>query len=231
VLTERATAAGVRLELASPVRAIRPVDDGLELTTRRTAAVFDSVLFTAAPAELLRVARDGLPADYRQRLAAVDHTHALCCVLELDRSLTPYYWLSVADPSFPFGGVIEHTNLLPREDYGGRYLVYLSKYLLEHHPLWTAPDGAIWDAMIPWLGRLNPAFEPSWIRAQHVFRAAYAQPIIPCNYSHLVPPFATPLRGLYHACMAQIYPEDRGQSYAVRAGNRAAAALLEEGRL
>jgi hypothetical protein len=28
--------------------------------------------------------------------------------------------------------------------------------------------------------------------------------------------------------MAQVYPEDRGQSYAVRGGNRAAAALLKE---
>jgi hypothetical protein len=31
---------------------------------------------------------------------------------------------------------------------------------------------------------------------------------------------------LAKAFMAQIYPEDRGQNYAVRSGNRAAAALL-----
>jgi hypothetical protein len=30
----------------------------------------------------------------------------------------------------------------------------------------------------------------------------------------------------YNACMAQIYPEDRGQNYAVRSGNRAAERLL-----
>jgi len=30
--------------------------------------------------------------------------------------------------------------------------------------------------------------------------------------------------------MAQIYPEDRGQNYAVRSGNRAAAALLTGSR-
>ena len=50
--------------------------------------------------------------------------------------------------------------------------------------------------------------------------------MIPCHYRSLIPPFATSIPGLYHACMAQIYPEDRGQNYAVRSGNRAAAALL-----
>ena len=227
VLAERVAAAGVRLEMATPVRAIRPTGARLEVSTRNAAAAFDAVLFTAAPAELLRVAGDHLPDDYRRRLGGVDHTNALCSVLELDRSLTPYYWLNIADPSFPFGGVIEHTNFVPPERYGGRHLVYLSKYVLPDHPLWTAPDGAIWDAMLPALPRVNPAFDESWIQARHVFRAAFAQPIVPCHYSRRIPPFATPLPGLYHACMAQVYPEDRGQSYAVRAGNRAAAALLE----
>ena len=224
-LAGRVAAAGVRLEMASPVRAIRPVAGGIEVATRKDAAVFDTVLFTAAPAELLRVAGDHLPAVYRERLGSIDHTHALCCVLELDRPLTPYYWLNIADPAFPFGGVIEHTNLVSPERYRGRHVVYLSKYVLDDHPLWQAQDGAIWDAMLPWLGRLNPAFDASWIQERHVFRAAFAQPIVPCHYSRTIPPFATPIPGLYHACMAQVYPEDRGQNYAVRAANRAAAAL------
>ncbi len=228
-LADRVEIAGVRLELASPVLAIRPAAGGIEVATRRGAKVFDAVLFTAAPAELLRVAGDHLPDDYRQRLGSVEHTNALCCVLELDRPLTEFYWLNIADPSFPFGGVIEQTNLVPADRYGGRRVVYLSKYVLESHPLWKASDGAIWDAMLPWLGRLNSAFDASWIQARHVFRAAFAQPIIPCGYSRAIPPFATPVRGLYHACMAQVYPEDRGQSYAVRAANRAAAALVQEG--
>ncbi len=228
VLGERVAAAGVRLEMATPVRAIRPVAGGVEVATRRDAAVFDTVLFTAAPAELVRVAGDHLPADYRQRLAAVEHTNALCCVLELDRPLTEHYWLNIADPDFPFGGVIEQTNLVPAQRYGGRHVIYLSKYVLADHLLWQATDAALWDAMLPWLPRLNPAFDATWVRAKHVFRAAFAQPIIPCGYSRTIPPFATPIPGLFHACMAQVYPEDRGQSYAVRAANRAAAALLRE---
>jgi len=230
VLAARAVAAGARLELATPVRAIRAVAGRVEVATRAGASPFDTALFTAAPTELLRVAGDSLPDDFRRGLAAVGHTNAVCCVLELDRPLTPYYWLNVADPAFPFGGVIEHTNLVPPARYGGRHVLYLSKYVLPDHPLWSAPDAAVCDVMLPWLPRLNPEFAPAWIRARHVFRAAHAQPIVPLHYSRAIPPFATPIPGLFHACMAQVYPEDRGQSYAVRAGNRAAAALLEEAR-
>ena len=111
VLAARVAAAGVKLRMATPVRAIRPVDGGVEVATRKDAAVFDSVLFTPAPAELVRVAGDHLPEDYRNRLAAVDHTHALCCILELDRPLTGYYWLNIADPAFPFGGSDINTTM------------------------------------------------------------------------------------------------------------------------
>ena len=47
------------------------------------------------------------------------------------------------------------------------------------------------------------------------------------NYSKLLPPLQTPVPGLYSACMAQIYPEDRGQNYAIRIGREAADAILK----
>lgn len=130
-------------------------------------------------------------------------------------------------PRVPFGGVIEHTNYIPRERYGGRYLLYISKYLFQEHALWSAQNDEVWATYRPFLQRINPCFDESWVLARHHFKAAYAQPVIPCNYRSVIPPFETPIPGLYHACMAQIYPEDRGQNYAVRTGNRAAAALLE----
>ena len=228
-LVDRLRDAGVAMEFATPVKRVRPAGGGLEVETRKGAGRFDRVLFTAAPEELDRVAGEYLPADYRATLGGIEHANALCAVLELDRSLSPYYWLNIADPGSPFGGVIEHTNYIPAARYGDRTVVYLSKYLLDDHPLWKAPDSAVWASHLPHLAKVAPAFDESWITARHVFRAAFAQPIVPCHYSRMVPPFATPLPGLHHACMAQIYPEDRGQNYAVRSANRAAAALLATG--
>ena len=230
-LVERVRRAGGRLEYASPVRRIVTAGDGLDVVTRADRERFDTVLFTASPAELLRVAGESLPESNRRSLASLASTAAMCVVLELDRSLVPYYWLNVADAEFPFGGVIEHTNYIPKERYGGRHVVYVSKYMFEDHPLWRARDDDVWQAYRPFVTRLSPDFDESWVLARHHFKAAYAQPVIPCNYAAVIPPFATPLPGLYHACMAQIYPEDRGQNYAIRSGERAAAALLESMRL
>jgi len=227
VLVERLRTEGVRFEFGSPVRKIRKVEGGLELHVRSGSERFSTVLFTASPQELVRAAGDELPDETKQHLGGLVATAAFCVVLELDHSLTPYYWLNIADREFPFGGVMEHTNYIPKERYGGRQLLYISKYLLHSDPLWTAPDEVVWQTYLPFLKRLNPAFDESWVHARHHFKAAFAQPVIPCNYRPLIPPFATPLPGLYHACMAQIYPEDRGQNYAVRSGNRAAASLLE----
>lgn len=217
---------GAQLHLARPVRRLRPCPEGLELTVRGEVRRFPVVLFTGAPAELLQVGGEALPADYRQRLAPLAGTAALCMVLELDRPLTPYYWLNIADASFPFGGVIEHTNYLPPARYGGRHVVYLSKYLFPDAPAWRLREEELWQLYRPFLTRLQPAFHDSWVLARHVFRAAYAQPVVPPFYSRHLPPFATPWPGLYHSCMAQIYPEDRGQNYAVRAGAEAAGKLL-----
>ena len=226
-LTGRQLEAGAHLELANQVRRITHVEGRLEVQAHTGTKRFEKVLFTAAPAELLRVAGASFPAAYRMRLDGLSSTAALCVVLELSRSLSPYYWLNIADPGFPFGGLIEHTNYIPRERYGGRHVLYISKYLSAGNPLWSACDDDVWSVYRPFLQRINPEFDDSWVLARHHFKAAYAQPVIPCNYPAVVPRFETPVPGLYHACMAQVYPEDRGQNYAVRSGNRAAAALLQ----
>jgi protoporphyrinogen oxidase len=227
VLVERLRDLGAELHFASPALRLAPSAGGVEVQTRRDTTPHEVVLFTAAPQELLAVAGAHLQADADPRLASLDAAGALCLVLELDRPLQRYYWLNVADADFPFGGVIEHTNYVAPQRYGGRHVVYLSKYLFADHPLWKAAGDEVWATYRPWLARINSAFDDSWVLARHHFKAAYAQPIVPCHYSGAIPPFDTPVPRLHHACMAQIYPEDRGQNYAVRSGEDAARRLLE----
>jgi protoporphyrinogen oxidase len=120
---------------------------------------------------------------------------------------------------------MEHTNLVPPEVYGGRRIVYLSDYVLPEDPKWKMRDAELWSLYLPALARINPRFDSSWILRKLISRGEYAQPIIPANYSRLLPPIKTPVPGLYSACMAQIYPEDRGQNYAVKIGREAAAII------
>lgn len=224
---ERVRSRGGDVRTAKPVKIVRKAGGGFEVAYAGGTETFDVVLSTVAIPELLRLAPD-LPADVRTAWSALTYCHALCPILELDRSLSPYYWLNVGDVSMPFGGVIEHTNFIPKEEYGGRHVVYLSNYVLTDDARWKLPDDALWAEYLPGLKRINPAFDESWILKKQIGRAEYAQPIVVPNYSKILPPLETPVPGLWSACMAQIYPEDRGQNYAIRIGREAADAIVKK---
>jgi protoporphyrinogen oxidase len=164
----------------------------------------------------------------RESLRRIVYCHALCPVLELDRALSPFYWLNIADREMPFGGVIEQTNFLPADTYGGRRVVYLSDYVLPEDPKWRMKDEELWALYLPALSRVSPRFDPSWILAKRINRGEYAQPVVGAHYSRLVPSFRCETPGLYVASMAQIYPEDRGQNYAVKLARTAALRIQED---
>jgi protoporphyrinogen oxidase len=228
VLAGRIEAVGGSFHLAEPVRRLERTADGLTVLTRGERYRADRILVAAPVPDHLEIAGHLLAEDERDALTRLRATGAICTILELSRSLTPYYWLNIADRDMPFGGLIEHTNYIPAERYGGRILLYISNYLFADHPLYRAGKNAVLDAYVPWLQRVNPAFDPSWIVASHHFRADYAQPVVTVGYRNKVPAMRTSVPGLYLCSMAQIYPEDRGQNYAIAYGDRAARLMMED---
>jgi protoporphyrinogen oxidase len=165
---------------------------------------------------------------YVAQLRRIRYLANACVVLELDRSLSDTYWLNVNDPSFPFVGVIEHTNFEPSSSYAGKHIVYLSKYLPESDPLFSMSDADWVKFSIGHLRRMFPAFEDGWLLNAHVWRARFSQPIVERGYCDLIPDTITPISGLYLATMAQVYPEDRGTNYAIRQGQLVARRILAD---
>jgi protoporphyrinogen oxidase len=227
-LEQRLAASGVTIDLADPVAAIDRVDGGFEVRTRRGAARAERVVAAIPVPDYLEVAGHLLPDTHRDGLSRLRATGALCTLLELERSLTPYYWLNIADSEMPFGGLIEHTNYVPASRYAGRPLLYISNYLFTDHPLYRASKAEVLDTYLPGLRRINPDFEPSWIVKSHHFRADYAQPVVTVGYRDQIPALQTPVPGLYLCSMAQVYPEDRGQNYAVVWGEKVARAVIAD---
>ena len=227
-LHERLLALGVELRTKDAVHRLERTPGGFEIRHRRGETRVDLVVVAAPLSDYLEVASHLLPETEVDRLRRIRLTGAICTVLELDRSLTPYYWLNVADSDMPFGGLIEHTNFIPPSRYGGRRLLYVSNYLFPDHPLYRAPKKEILQAYVPALARINPAFSQEWIRDVHHFRADDAQPVVTPGYRALIPDMRTPVPGLYLCTMAQIYPEDRGQNYAIRYGEETARRLLSD---
>ncbi|HHU50371.1 MAG TPA: hypothetical protein GXZ36_00880 [Firmicutes bacterium] len=150
----------------------------------------------------------------------------ICLLLELEKPLSSYYWITVAEVSAPFVAVIEHTNLIPAEEYGA-HLVYLSRYLRPDHKLYTASDARVKEIFLTYLRKIFPEWQDSWVRGSHVYRSAYAQPVATTGYSRKIPAYQTPIPHLYLASMAQIYPEDRGQNFALRNGREVARIAQE----
>ena len=188
---------------------------------------YDAVLSTV-PNDVMLGLVDGLPGEYAARLRGIEYFAALCLLLELDRPFSPFYWTNVADRDLPFVGLIEQTNFVEPERYGGRRFLYVANYLERGHPwLELSPDELL-DVYDPGLRRVNAAWSRDWIRNAWLFREPAAQPIVTVGYHERIPPLRTGLPGLVLANTTQVYPEDRGTNYAVRLGEDAARLLLSE---
>jgi protoporphyrinogen oxidase len=180
--------------------------------------VFEGLLEPSLAAEL--------GEEYLARVRGIEYFAALCLLLELDRRFSPYYWTNVADRALPFVGLVEHTNFVEPERYGGRCFLYVANYLPQGHELLELDADALLARYEPGLRAVNPAFARSWVKRawRHVEPAA--QPIVTVGYGDRIPPLRTPAAGLVLANTTQVYPEDRGTNYAVRLGDQAARALL-----
>ncbi|MDQ3695133.1 MAG: NAD(P)/FAD-dependent oxidoreductase [Chloroflexota bacterium] len=199
----------------------RNADNTWDVVLPEGSVTVDAVVATVPSPVLLRLVAD-LPEAYRAKLSGLTYEAAAVALLQLSQSLTDIYWLNIADPDLPFTGIIEHTNFMPPSEYDGKHFVYLSKYMEPDHPYFSMPEADLIEEYIPYLRRINPDFDRSWIERWWVFRERAAQPIVTLNYSEKIPDHRTGLPNLYLANTSQIYPEDRGTNYSVRLGNRIA---------
>jgi protoporphyrinogen oxidase len=220
-------AQGVEIVLNAPVDEVR-IEHGAAtgLVVRGQFRPFDRVLVTTAPDIFTQIA-PGLPSDYHQRLSQIEYLANVCLVMRLDRSLSGTYWLDVGDPTIPFTGVIEHTNMQRPEQYGGAHLAYLTRYVAPDDPYYQMSPEELLAAYLPHLQKMFRGFERAWVQDVWAWRERYTQPVIGLHYSQLKPLFQTPVANLWLSCMAQVYPEDRGMNYAIVFGQKAAQEMLK----
>lgn len=223
LLAERVGAQGASLALNAPVTQVAPNADGtLTLTTPGGPVVADHCIATTSPRLLARIAPQ-LPDAYRTQLTSLKSLGAVVMVLTLTQRLTEHYWFNLPkEAGFPFLALVEHTNFLPREHYGGDHILYCGDYLPPDHEYFQLSPEALLERFLPALARFNPAFDRSWVKQTWVWRAEYAQPVPLLNHSRNIPAIKTPLPGLWLASMSQVYPWDRGTNYAIELGRRVA---------
>ena len=220
---------GVQIRLQTQVKSLVPGSTGgITILADPQSEEFDKVLSTTSPGLMATLAAD-LPKSYLDGLLKLKHMGAIVMTLSLKQRLSEqgYYWFNIPkDAGFPFLAVVEHTNFVSPEHFGGDHILYCGDYLETDHEYFGLSDDELLERFIPGIQRINPAFEQAWIKKVWVHRTKYAQPVPLLNHSKNIPAIETPIPGLYFASMSQVYPWDRGTNFAVEIGRRAAKLMM-----
>ena len=214
------------LALGGTIHKSTPVDEIVVSNGKATGVKINGVehaadvVLATTPLPIFTKIVPTLPQSYKKQCESIRYLGNVCLVLRLKRSLSSTYWLNVSDPSFPFVGVIEHTNMDDKSNYANEHIAYISKYLGTDEDLFKLSDKEYFEYCLPFIKKIFPEFQESWLHGYSCWRATYSQPVITKHYSTLIPSEKTPIENLYLTTMAQVYPEDRGTNYAVREGTR-----------
>jgi protoporphyrinogen oxidase len=162
----------------------------------------------------------------------IDFQGTVCAVVSLPDRLTDTYWCNFIDEA-PFGVLIEHTNFIPPDRYGGEHLLYLASYVQDYgEDLWEMDDEAVREGWLSGLAELFPGYErgaENWMkiarnpRTAPIYERGYLEKVVPYDLSEAV------ADGVYYAGMASRaqYPE-RSLNGGIEAGF-ACADLIAEG--
>ncbi len=222
LFAEKLRALGVEIRLGASIKSIKQDQASTGLSVDGES--FDKVLVTTSPNLMAKLCPD-LPENYLKGLLDLKSMGAVVMTLSLKHSLSKdgYYWFNVPkEEGYPFLALVEHTNFVSSENFGGDRIVYAGDYLELGHEYFSMSDDELLERFIPAFQKFNPEFKREWINKIWVHKTNYAQPVPLVGHSKNIPDIQTPIDGLYFASMSQVYPWDRGTNFAVEIGRKAA---------
>ncbi len=148
----------------------------------------------------------------------INYQGTACALFGLsEKIMDDVYWLNIKD-NVPFGAVIEHTNFIPKSDYGENLMYVTSYFQNPDSVLWKSNDDEVIELYLKGLERLFPEFRKKvkWWRLRRDIDTA---PVYETGYGKKLLPYATKIKGLYLAGMFSEanYPE-RSMNGSIKAG-------------
>jgi protoporphyrinogen oxidase len=208
-LTSNIESRGGRIYPDTPVEQIS-IKNGKTSGVKTNNNFFDSdAVLSTLPIPQFLLITPSLSEEYVNSLNSIKYQGSTCLVLKLRNPLSDYYWINVSDSECPFVGIIEHTNLVSSQHYGGSHLVYLTKYSSPLDLIFSRPHEDIYNDFISHLHRIFPNFQETNVEQYWVFQDRFSQPVFVKNYSKIMPSTSTPIRNLHLLNTAQIYPHSR----------------------
>ncbi len=226
VLEQRLRKLGVTVLCDWPVGTVRRHGSGLfvdgpDAESRR----FDRAVLTVPDPHIARMAT-GMSREERERLAATDYLGVLCVSLLVDRTVTPFYITNITDPKTPFTGIVEMTNLVGREAFQQRSLIYLPLYMRADDPGYGDEDDRVVARFVDFLAQLVPDFSPEQIVSSAVSRARHVLAAPNVGSLDSTTPLHTSVPGLYVVNGAQIVDGTFNVNETIRHAERCVATLL-----
>jgi len=225
---------GVDVRCGLRVARVAPDGDGARVEFERHAdgtrsvESFDRVVLTTPAPVAARVCEE-LTDDERAHLASVKYQGIVCASLLLKRPLANFYVTNITDPTVPFTAVIEMSALVAREEFGGRSLVYLPKYVdANDADAFALPDEELKTRFLAALARMYPHFRADDVLAFRVSRVRHVFPLPVVGYSARVPPQETSHPAVRVVNSAHILNGTLNVNETVRLADDAAARLLGE---
>jgi protoporphyrinogen oxidase len=199
-----------------------------DASERKKTLAFDQAIVTLPSFLFLRITPQ-LPEDYKRRLVRLRGLGATNLLLRLNKPFLTdnTYWLSICEKNSPVMVVVEHTNFMDKKHFNNEHLVYIGNYPSPDSEKFQMDKKETFKLYDSLLLRLNPTYKKHLI-GYELFKAPFAQPIVPTNYSKIIPPMKTPLQHVFLANIEQVYPWDRGTNYAVELGEKVAALLVSD---
>jgi protoporphyrinogen oxidase len=183
------------------------------------------------PAQLLAEGFDSVviaaPDRKSTEAAKLKYVGVVCARLILKKHLTKYYWINVLDENMPFVCVVEQTNFVDENTYGGLHPVYVSRYVNSEDNFYKLPDEEIKKDFIKNLKKINKEFSEDWITECKIFRSPCAQHVAFSGYKKIRPSFKTDTENIWWVSMSHTYPWDRGTNHSFRLGRDLARELLK----
>ncbi|MFQ5967760.1 MAG: NAD(P)/FAD-dependent oxidoreductase [Acidimicrobiia bacterium] len=218
---------GVDVRLGVRVRSVAAAGLGPVITTDDGHEHhFDRVLVTTASPLAARLI-EGMNDSEREAHLAVRYQGVVCASILTSRPLAGFYVTNITDEA-PFTGVIEMTALVDPEEFGGRSLVYLPKYLPPGDSLFEVSDEEIRGEFLAGLARMFPTFDEGEIEAFQVSRVRHVLPIATVGFSERLPAAATSVPDVWVVNSAHILNGTLNVNETVELAERTARSLLEE---
>lgn len=187
----------------------------------KTTKQVDKVVLSLPLPQALSIVEqtDSISGQKKAKYRNLKNIASLVLVLRLKKKFLPddTYWLNILDKRFPFVALVEHTNFISPQKYGGEQLVYAGGYYQQESKILKQKEEKVFSEFSPFLRRLNPSFE-NFLIGYDVFKYPWAQPVIGVNYPQKKPNYELLPGQIYWGTANHIFPWDRGLNNSIKMG-------------